>query len=49
MAEKMATLTELKNYFGFEKASDFSREWKVLTPESQLQLKTGIGNGSLTY
>lgn len=47
--QKMATLTEVKNYFGYTSAAAFSRDWKVLSPEAQQELKAGIGNGSLTY
>lgn len=34
----------------FEMASgEFSREWKGLSAQDKIDLKTGIQNGSLTY
>lgn len=29
--------------------SAFNNEWKELTPESQAEIKVGLGNGSMTY
>ena len=44
-----ATLTDIMNFFGFTKASDFTREWKQLTPEDQAQIRAGLSDGTFTY
>lgn len=49
MTDKMATLTEVKKYFGYKTAAAFSRDWKQLTEKDQNDLKRGIGNGSFDY
>jgi hypothetical protein len=44
-----ATIKQVKDFFGETNTSKFVAEWKALSPESQEQLKNGIGDGSLDY
>ena len=44
-----ATMLEVKKYFGYDKLSDFKRDWQELDDISRVQLRNGIGNGTLTY
>lgn len=37
------------DYFGYESAAAFNRDWRELTDEDKAQLKEGIANGTLTY
>jgi hypothetical protein len=46
---KPATMTEVKNYFGYTSTASFAADWRKLTDEDKEQLKNGIGDGSLTY
>jgi len=32
-----------------ETLSDFSKEWRELSPEDKDDLKNGVGDGSMTY
>ena len=41
-------MKDVKEFFGMS-TRQFADEWKQLNDEERLQLKTGIGNGSLTY
>lgn len=45
----LAPLVEVKNYFGYSSLREFKTDWERLDEDSRLQLRTGIGNGSLTY
>jgi len=47
-ANGVATMTEVRNYFGMT-AIQFKNEWTKLTPESKIQLREGIGNGTESY
>ena len=47
MAE--ATLTDVKNFFGYSTLSDFSKDWKEVPDADRKQIRDGIGDGSLTY
>ena len=49
MSDKLASLIEVKNYFGHAKLTEFKKDWEKLDDDSRLQLRTGIGNGTLTY
>ena len=42
-------LTELKNYFGYKSMSEFTQDYKALTPKDQKELREGIGDGTFTY
>lgn len=48
MAEKVATLKEVMEYFGMASA-EFTKEWKQMDAKSRDELKRGIGDGTLTY
>lgn len=52
MAE--ATMLDVFNYFSEDKTNDyklarFKNDWSKLTDQDKTDLKTGIGNGTLTY
>ena len=49
MSDKLASLIEVKNYFGYKKLTEFKKDWEKLDDDSRLQLRAGIGNGTLTY
>ena len=49
MSDKLASLIEVKNYFGYAKLTEFKKDWEKLDDDSRLQLRAGIGNGTLTY
>jgi hypothetical protein len=40
---------DLKEFFGYAKLADFSREWKELTDDDREQLRTGIADGTFNY
>lgn len=44
----MATMGEVMKWFGMRPA-EFRKEWAELTDQDKTDLKTGIGNGTLTY
>lgn len=46
---KPIQLKDLKEYFGYSKLADFSKDWKELTEEDRMQIKAGIADGSMTY
>lgn len=48
---KVATLKEVTDFFRSTYATlkEFSEDWKRLTDQDKLDLKTGIGNGTFTY
>lgn len=43
------TLKDLKAYFGYEKLTEFSKDWKELSEESRKQIKDGINDGTFNY
>jgi len=47
--ERLATLLEVKNYFGYSSLKEFKNDWELLDDESRQQLRVGIGNGTYTY
>ena len=42
------TLKDIMSFFDM-KASDFMKEWKVMSPKDKEQIKMGLGNKSLNY
>lgn len=44
-----ATLKDIKDFFGYSSLSAFSADWKQMPEQDREQIRTGIGNGSLTY
>jgi hypothetical protein len=47
--ENLATLSDIRKYFEYESAGTFRQEWTALDKESQIQLRKGLKDGSLTY
>jgi hypothetical protein len=43
------TAKELKEFFGYEKLADFSRDWKELSEEERAQIRGGIADGTFNY
>ena len=43
-----ATIKEVMEFFAMPTA-EFSKQWKELTVQDKMDLKSGIGNGTLTY
>lgn len=43
-----ASIKDVMAYFDMG-VSEFSKEWKQLSADDKSQLKSGIGDGSLTY
>lgn len=48
MDDKQATIAEVCKFFGGSLAK-IRAEWNNLTDKDKLQLRVGIGNGTLTY
>lgn len=46
MAE--VSMKDVRDYFGMS-GQDMIKEWKALTDEDKVQIKQGIGDGTLTY
>jgi hypothetical protein len=44
-----ASLSDIMHFFGYERAAEFTKEWKQLTADDQAQIKAGIGDGTFTY
>jgi hypothetical protein len=44
-----ATLLEVKKFFDFASASEFTAQWKELNADEQNAIREGIGDGSLNY
>lgn len=49
-----ATLADVYRWFGngpggFKNLAEFRKEWELLSEVDRKNLKTGIGDGSLTY
>ena len=44
-----ASLTDVKNYFGYPSLSAFGVDWKQMPDEDRRQIREGIGNGTFTY
>lgn len=40
---------ELKEFFGYTKLADFSRDWKELSEAERAQIRGGIADGTFTY
>lgn len=49
MADKPATLMEVKNFFGIDSGAQFRKEWGELELSERTAIRDGIGNGTLTY
>lgn len=47
MAE--ASLKEIKDFFGYESLSAFSKDWKILPETDRKDIREGLSNGTLTY
>jgi hypothetical protein len=43
-----ASMIDVMKYFEL-KAAPFRAEWNLLTEADKVQLKDGVGNGTLTY
>lgn len=43
-----ATMVEVMRYFDMTPAT-FKKEWSELSDQDKMDLKNGVGNGSLTY
>lgn len=43
------TLKAIKDFFGYEKLSDFSADWKEVPVKDRDEIKAGLSDGSLTY
>lgn len=43
-----ATMLDVMRFFDMKPAA-FKAEWSKMTDKDKIQLKVGIGNGSLTY
>ncbi len=43
------TLTQIRDYFEFTSTAAFSAEWKRLTTDDKVDLKSGFENGSMSY
>ncbi len=43
------TLKDLKGFFGYEKLTDFSKDWKALDEADRKAIRAGIEDGSMTY
>jgi hypothetical protein len=48
-ATKTLGVKDLKEFFGYTKLADFSRDWKLLSEESKEQIRTGISDGTFNY
>lgn len=48
MSDTAASLTDTRKFFGMT-AQEFSAAWKGLTAQDKIDIREGIGNGSLTY
>lgn len=44
-----ATINEVRAYFDIATAAEFTKEWRALSDADKTDLKTGIGDGTLTY
>lgn len=40
---------DLKEFFGYDKLADFSRDWKLLSDEDKAQLRGGIIDVTFNY
>lgn len=47
--ETKLTVKDLKDFFGYAKLADFSKDWKLLADEDRDQLRAGIADGTMTY
>lgn len=44
-----AGLKEIREFFGYPTLAEFAAEWRELDKDAQDQIKSGLGDGSLTY
>jgi hypothetical protein len=44
-----ATLTQVKEFFGYPNLAAFSVDWKQMPDADRKQIREGIGNGTLIY
>jgi hypothetical protein len=42
-------LKPIKEFFGYEKLTDFGKDWRELSAEDKQQIRSGIENGTFTY
>lgn len=40
---KEASVTEIRDYFGYSGTAEFSVDWGKLTPEDKVEFKVGVG------
>lgn len=45
----MATIKDIKDFFGYDSLSAFSADWKALDDRSKEQIKQGLEDGSFDY
>lgn len=51
MADATTTLTikDMKEFFGYTKLADFSKDWKELTDTDKVQIRQGLADGTYNY
>lgn len=49
MADKAATLNDVRKFFEYESAADFRKEWMQLSESDRTEIKAGLTDGTLTY
>lgn len=42
-------LNEIRQFFGYDNAAQFRKEWMQLTPEEREQIKKGLTDGTYNY
>jgi hypothetical protein len=45
----LASIVDVKNFFEYENISKFRADWQKLSDVDKVQLRLGIGEGTLTY
>lgn len=48
MAEAL-TIKDMKEFFGYTKLADFSKDWKELTDDDKKQIRQGLADGTYNY
>jgi len=49
MENQTITLKDLKEFFGYTKLTDFSRDWKQLSETDREQIRKGVEDGTFNY
>jgi hypothetical protein len=49
MAEATLTIKDMKEFFGYTKLADFSKDWKELSDKDKQDIRQGLADDTYNY